>query len=657
MKASRRLELCRTARSRVEYGRRTHVPRRPTSSPPRSAMRAALATFGLALLCGGAGCDGCHRNRPYTPFRLGDGKAQPTSTASATSVGAGAPSGFSSAAPTLATDGRAFALGPSRSVPAPPGRSWSVGLVLDADGDAVPDLLAWAGTPDGERGGLFFTAGADAQAAPVELAPGPAPASAPGCKLVAALTQVGPRSVLVDVARACGPEPGRWLTVVRLADPGAKGALPAVVLDISSGASDAPFGLTVDAADRDGDGRDDVTVTATVGGAPPPFPAAPSASAIVRFLDRPAGLAREPSEPEASMAAFARKLVTDARHKTAAKDVALAAAQLRRLHAALCAEDGDPPVVFSAAGRLACGPARSLEDAAFAEGLAALTLGEPLRAAGALARLETQAGKSSGRRRELDKLVAKAAPAVTASEVFRTTALPDASMSGAPAWIPLAFEPGGDLLVRTAGGVVRVGTRGGFTEEPAPEAPPWPSSLVLPPKAGEPLGKTERPRVAEIAQRCASPWLTALVDGPLGRTELPLPIEIPVAPSGLPSALCASLASVPVVPLDGGSPLRFGLGTEIVELVASERGATASSVALGAASARTVGSARSPDGLVAALPLPNGVLVVHHLGKAKPTAARWTGPDLAKAWSCTPADGARRIACMTTSGAGIYESR
>ncbi len=648
-----------------------NAPPLPTSFFPGAPWgpRVALASFGLAIASVGAGCDGCHRDRPYTPFRIGaDDAGGGVASAHPTQPDAGAgtlPPAISAVATTPAGDGRAWALAPGRTVAAPAGRTFTRGIVIDADGDGTADLLAFAHTLEGDDGSLFFASGAEKDAPPVEIVGGPPPAPAPGiCKVHASMSQVGSRTVLLDVARPCGPQPGRWLTLVRLADPGPKPVRPTVALEVAVRPTDAPIDLAVEAADRDGDGRDDPSVTATLGGAPPPFPAAPAAKAAVRFLDRPAGLARDPSEPEASMAALAAKLVDDARRKATAKDVAAAAAQLRRLHAALCAEDGEAPVTFSAAGRLTCGPARSLEEATFAEGLAGITLGEPLRAAGALARLEARApageagaGKGSGRRRELEKLLAKATPTVTGKEIFHSAATPDASMTGAPAWIPLAFEASGDLLVRTTGGVTRVRTAGGFTEEDAPETRPWPASLALPTKAGDATAASERPRLASIAQRCGGPWLTALFESASSKQELPLPIATPVGPSGLPAALCASLASVPVVPLDGGSPLRFGVGSEVVEISASERGTTATSVSLDAAAARTVGSARSPDGRVAALPLPGGVLVMSDLGKAKPGAARWTGPDLAKAWSCTPANGGRRIACVTSAGAAIYEAR
>jgi hypothetical protein len=619
-----------------------------------TAPAGALLVAALAA----AGCDGCHRSKPYTPFHLGEG-APPLASGHApppADAGATAPAFSATVAAGAPADGRSWPLGPGRDVAAPAGRAWALGLVVDADGDGAPDLLAWARSPDGEHGGLWFAPGADKDAPAVELGAGPP--AAPGCKLVPALSQIGPRSVLLDVARPCGPEPGRWLSIVRLAAAGRR-TPPSIAFGLAVSPLAAPLDLSVDGADRDGDGRDDVTVSATLGGAPPPFPAAPPASATLRFFDRPSGMARDPSEPEASLAAAAARLVAEARRRSTAKDVAGAAASLRRLHAALCAEDGEPAVTASTAERLDCGPARSLEDAAFAEGAAALTLGEPERAAAALARLDAMTGPDAGknaRRRELDKLFAKAAPAIAAKEAYRTTAVPEAGPAGAPSWLPLAFEASGDLLVRTAGGVVRVRAAADFREEPVPEATAWPIGLTLPPRPGE--APAASARLVGVSQRCGSPWLVALLDAAGARAKVALPIEAPVAPSGLPAARCEPLVSVPVVPLDA-APLRFEVGGEIVELApAAERGGPSVALApLRAADARMLGSARSPDGRAAALPLPGGVLVVRDLGKDKPAAARWGGPDLEKAWSCTPSNGGKRVACITAAGAAIYEGR
>ena len=60
------------------------------------------------------------------------------------------------------------------------------------------------------------------------------------------------------------------------------------------------------------------------------------------------------------------------------------------------------------------------------------------------------------RRAELEKALLKAAPAKVPSvtKVFAT--VPDLDASAAPAWGPLTFTPGGDLLVRTKTGLATV---------------------------------------------------------------------------------------------------------------------------------------------------------------------------------------------------------
>src|SRR5262249_18867811 len=173
-----------------------------------------------------------------------------------------------------------------------------------------------------------------------------------------------------------------------------------------------------------------------------------------------------------------------------------------RLRAALC--DERAPLLTTSAGTIRCGEPRSVEDAVFAEGVAALTLGDPPRAARALAGLEAVAAANASlgsRKKELARRPGKAAPG-PAEPILRTPSVAPAGQGpGKPGWSPLAFEPSGDLLVRTADAVVRV-DHTSFAETPA-DIVPWPTPI-----AWLPDGAPARPEMPDawllngVEQRC-----------------------------------------------------------------------------------------------------------------------------------------------------------
>ncbi|HVY47599.1 MAG TPA: hypothetical protein VHB21_17035, partial [Minicystis sp.] len=433
---------------------------------------------GLGLLAAALGlgaCRGCHDEKPYTPYHLGDvASASGAASASATPPpDEAADGGFEiTRARAPAGDGRTWPLDAGEAK-APVGRTFALGLELDADGDGKTDLIAWARAPDGLRGELVYASGAapgelrTVAALPGELAPA-------GCTAKTSLARVGPRAATFDFAPSCPAatrdRATRWLAVVRWG-----GGAPEVALELKVGATPEGERLTpsVETADKDGDGRRDVVVTLSLVGAPAPLPAGDARATLV-FFDRPAGLARDPSEPEAGLKASLGALFGEARRPRAAAKTFASAEALRRLFAALC-EEGGRAIVTTSAGPVRCGELHVASDVALAELEAAVNLGEPVAAAAALARVDAL-GPNGPRKKDVEKLVAKTLPKITPGDVRTLAAAP--AGGGVAGYGPLAFLANGELLVKTAQGVVRADAS--LAESPA-EPRAWPAAIAYPP--------------------------------------------------------------------------------------------------------------------------------------------------------------------------------
>ena len=106
-------------------------------------------------------------------------------------------------------------------------------------------------------------------------------------------------------------------------------------------------------ADFDADGHDDIEVRVALRHALD----TETATLALKMLDRPAGLARDPAEPETTLRALADKARDKLRRDPAR---ALAGAdQVLALYAALCREGGRPAVRFDDVGGLPCGRSRA----------------------------------------------------------------------------------------------------------------------------------------------------------------------------------------------------------------------------------------------------------------------------------------------------------
>ncbi len=598
---------------------------------PRHALLQLAALASLAAL---PACDGCHASKPYTPYTLSDlPSASATDAGAAPSAGsAGAPDGGAAYprvdAAKAPEDGKRWPLGGGVAEP-PAGHAFAEGLVLDADGDGKPDLFAWSRAPDGLRGEIRFAPGKDpANGRTVVALPDLA---VPGCAIETSLARIGPSMIAFDYDPRCtGRAQGKgahWIALFRLV----AGAPPELGFEVrvAPPAEGESIAVALDGRDRDGDGRGDLTATFTLTGAPRPFPAGAAgaeAHATIAFFDRPAGLSRDPTEPEASLKAVAAALVADGRKRTTAPHVPAAAVAARRLWALLCDESGHAAVTTTG-GPVRCGDTRVIEDAVMAETEAALNLGDPIAAAAAMARLET-------RRRDLDTLFAKHVPMIPGRLARTTGATPYSTP--APAFSPVAFDRNGDILVRTKEGVVRV-DHASFVESRVDPAPAWPTRLAFTPAAagdaGAPAGAPAW-TLTSVETRCDAPTLVARFEAASETFDTPLPILTPAhcSPARIPAEILGPSPQGDLIAVRG-------------ELVAIPHEAPPhptlpESLALPAGTALPPGVARSPDGTVIAVTMANGVLVAQLKGQGRgATAKLWTNPALDGATACVPGDG------------------
>jgi hypothetical protein len=394
--------------------------------------------------------------------------------------------------------------------------------------------------------------------------------------------------------------------------------------------------VAVDTRDRDGDGRGDVLATITLTGAPRPLPSAGAqASAALAFFDRPAGLSRDPSEPEASFKALAAGLVADGRRKTTAARIPAAALALRRLHGLLC-DEGGKAAISTSAGPVRCGDARPIEDAGMAEVEAALNLGEPVAALAGLARLEAM----GVHRKDVDALMAKSIPTVTAKAVHKTTAAP--AIESSPSFSPLAWDSSGDLLVHTVDRVVRM-DHTAFAEAPIDAALTWPVRVASPAVVAPPW------TILSVERRCDEATLMAHTDS----GEVALPIAVP--------SKCTASARVTTELLgatEQGALLAVGADLVTIPLVSPLKPVVPDSLAPAAGAAVELGAARSPNGTVIAVPTDHGVFVATVKSGARTAKGKlWSGPDLFGAYLCVPSNGGERLACVTGTTATIFEAK
>lgn len=286
---------------------------------------------------------------------------------------------------------------------------------------------------------------------------------------------------------------------------------------------------------------------------------------------------------------------------------------------------------------------------------AALNLGDPVAAIAALGRLDAL----GPRRKDVDALVAKSVPTLPGRRIRTTLAAPDPRPP--PAFGPLAFDAGGDLLVRTRDCVVRV-DHASFDETPLDDggaAAGWPGRLTFPPGVG---AASPTWTLTGVEERCDAPALLARFDvgGQAGEVALPVAVSARCAAGPIPVDFLGTSAQ--------GALLAVRGEVVVLPMETPPRPALAEALAPAPGAAVDPGAARLPDGSVIALPASRGVLVAVLKGGGRGASAKlWTAPVEDEASACVPANvgagagasGGGRLACVVRQGASaaIYDER
>lgn len=605
----------------------------------RVSRALVFAVFAVAL----AGCKGCKNDHPYVPYTIGDDAGDAEAVALADGGDdASTPSREISAtqAPAHATrwtfDGITLA--------APPGMVFELGIARDFDSDGHIDAAALV-RRDGQEAELgtllYYHAEATGFAPPITVSPLPtlAPQGA-ACTPKRKMSAIGKHSLWLELGAQCTApslrEPSRQISVWTLRTAQPRVHLAASIID-PPGAPKLTF--SVDAADADGDGLDDVLLRVAVEGGDAPFEPLPRAEASLRWFDRPAGMSRDPDGPDGSLRAFASGLAVRAARAKDAPQVLAQARAVRVLWSALCGDSRSPRFVKVFGGApITCGSSRALEEAGLAEARAHAALGDALGAITALERAELPpATKTAQRAKDAENWIAQIAPIAQATQVRAIAAVPQTSRTTAPTWGALSFEASGKLLVRTAAGVVRVDPEQGDENEAA-DIQPWTANVI------SPDGKE---RFLEAYDACDGVALHAtfvtLDGGDLADVELPIAPRV--------GTRCTSAKGSPaaVVPLAWGAGGLEAIVAGEPVLVIAHRASTLHAP-IGQPSAR--GSARSPDGKSFAHATSLGILVQ---GPTKARLLRSTDLDgsYGEQRDCTTSDDGARIACVRAGKAWV----
>ncbi len=559
-----------------------------------------------------ASCRGCHDDHPYVPYSIGSADAPREVAADAMGPAAAASSGADAAPPfrdePAVAAPAALARWPLQGLElvAPDGLVFVSAIVRDFDGDGAADAFALARPPaGGEPGVLAYYRGELADAgpalgAPVVFAP-PALFRDATCAPIGRLGAAGRHAVLAELGASCplhpSSAPDRWVAVVTA---GAAGSAPTVRIAATVADPPGATALTIDgeAVDRDADGREDLALRVTIEGGGAPLEPGPRVSAVFAWLDRAAGLSRDPGVTEASFGSLAATAASRATRPREAPAVSGFVAQIRALWRAACSDGGSPRIVgLAGTGSLTCASARALESAGLAEVRAYTTMGDPLRAALALDRAERPpAAKTPARLAEAQRWLASLAPIAIARSVRAISAVPLLSRAHVPAWGALAFEPSGKLLVRTRSGVVRVDADAG-DEQDADGVAQWPTAVTSPDGAM---------RWIETYDPCDGLPLHATFAASNGEDLRDL--VLPVSPQLADHCAGARGAPARALPVAWG-PAGLQAIVEGDPVLVSPDLAHASALAAFLDQPAVAGAPRSPDGRLLVVPTGAGLLV------------------------------------------------
>ncbi|MGO9837262.1 MAG: hypothetical protein ACLP1X_23955 [Polyangiaceae bacterium] len=608
------------------------------------------AILGPVLALVVSGCHGCGDGHPYVPYAI-----------ETLEGGADVPGDAASApAPSVPpTDGGRVPFSGEAAIVAPPGMArWPVGgitldapqgmvfvsaIVRDFDGDGTNDAFAIVRPPEANDPGVlaFYRGTGTVPSAPATFAPPATLARDASCSPIDRIVLAGGRSVLVELGSHCPEHPSsgavRWIAVVNGA-PTARVVLAATLADPPGAPA---LSVDADVSDHDGDGRDDVALRVSLEGGGPPLEPGPRVSAIFVWLDRSAGLSRDASATESSLAALGTAAAARAVRLSEAPAVPSYVAQARALWRAACADEGSPRLLAVAGtAAIACGAGRALEELGLAEVRAYTTMGDPLRAALALDRAERPpATRTASRAHEAEGWIAQLAPVAKARVVRQVAGVPMVARGREPSWGALAFEASGKLLVRTRAGVARVDPDQG-DEAAATDVPEWKAAVTSPDGAMHWI---------ETYDPCDGLPLRATFETASGDDVRDL--ALPVVPRL--GGRCAGSRGAPARAL----AIAWGPGglEAIVEeqplLVAPDL-THASALATFLDQPATPGAPRSPDGKTYVVPTGAG-LVVRGPGRARLLRGAELDGSYAEQHDCAVSNDATHVACVRAGKAWV----
>lgn len=588
------------------------------------ASKARLHRFhGLvALVALVTGCGRCRGDRPYVPYGI-DGGEPDAATASVSP--SAVPSVFADASPGDAPPKMATTWEHGgRALRAPDGTYFEQGLFGDVDGDSAEDALVVVRSfaePAKLSAYLYGTA----RPGPLELVTSTLKAS-PRAEAAHDLRRLGKATFAVTLGlRAADATQGaRHVALVELVD-GKGGASPKVrlELDVADPPERPPLGVGLSVPDVDGDGVADVAVA---------FEQGERAAARFTFLDRPAGLARDPEEPRKSLGALASRALARARRREPADDVLAEVEAVTALVRAICP---DLPGARVADFRPVSGPRCAAEDAlgdlAVAETLAQASAGRAFHALRARGRLGGPFVRRTNERDvEARKAVESVVELVAPRDVKVLGPSPLAPKRHVPAFSPLSFRRADALSIVTGEGIVEVdlSTR----EETRSPDPPWPPAVVA--KGGA--------RLVEVYDACRG--------GPLRATFAPAPndpagdahdVVLPVAPDLGPTCTTSRGQPVAATPIAVG-PAGVELFVAGVPILVRADLTSAELLPRPGGSGGAPGGAGGATGSVVALGTPFGV-ALQVSGKVKLLSSPSLTGDV---WGCTPSPDGARVACL-----------
>jgi hypothetical protein len=246
------------------------------------------------------------------------------------------------------------------------------------------------------------------------------------------------------------------------------------------------FKLQVSSLDRDGDGRDDVTLNVTMQSSDS---GTSSTSGKFVWYDRPAGASRDDSEPGISMARLASTELVRATGKTTSLSVPGAVRNLKRLYSAVCSEAGTPRLFDAEGNALNCGRlSTTFSRMTEAELKAHLKNKHTVEAVGVLVRDAWYGYPSS--EKDLQKWLGLFGDQLTrrSAKIVRWLDIELPRRGSYPRFSPLEFQDGDRLLAQSSTGVVSI-TAAGTVVQPDPHADadsaapaisPWPLSVASP---------------------------------------------------------------------------------------------------------------------------------------------------------------------------------